>query len=137
MSDRVGVVAVLVALAGCISPKIAFTGAAVTPAEVAVGKSCTLQTSIADRHGIIDSVIAVVREFPELEIELFDDGLEGDELAGDGIWSCRLDVPATATPGTYHFEIRAYDDAGNEILVRSKAGSYVALATGTSVVIVY
>jgi len=122
---------------GCATRKLAFTNATVSPVEVAVGKSSILRVNISDPRGIVKSVVATVREVPEMAIQMFDDGLEGDETAGDGVWSFRLDVPPTAAPGTYHFDIRAYDETGAEIMVKLDAGIYVPLSTQTSVAIVY
>jgi len=122
---------------GCATRKLAFTNATVTPIEVAVGKSAVLTVSISDARGTVNSVVATVREMPEMAIQMFDDGLEGDETADDGVWSLRLDVPPTAAPGTYHFDIRAYDESGAEIIVKRDTGVYVPLSIGTSVTIVY
>ena len=135
-------IAVIVSMAaavggGCAVRKLAFTEATVVPFEVAVGKSSILRVNISDPRGIVNSVIATVREVPEMEIELYDDGLEGDETTGDGVWSFRLNVPPTAAPGTYHFDIRAYDETSAEIMVKRDAGVYVPLYTQTSVTIVY
>lgn len=44
--------------------------------------------------------------------EMFDDGnanSSGDSRAGDGIYSLRVILPATATPGRYRFEFQAVD----------------------------
>ncbi len=121
----------------CATQRLAFMDAAVRPAEVAVGKSAVLTVNLLDRRGAVQRVIATVREVPELEMELFDDGQDGDDVAGDGVWSIRLDVPPTAPPGTYHFDIRAYDKAGNELVVENDTGAYVPLRTETSVAIVF
>ena len=122
---------------GCATRKLAFTEAIVVPPEVAVGKSSILRVNISDPRDIVNSVVATIREVPEMEIKMYDDGLEGDETAGDGVWSFRLDVPPTAAPGTYHFDIRAYDETGAEIMVKRDAGVYVPMSTQTSVTIVY
>jgi len=122
---------------GCATGKPAFTNATVTPIEVAIGKSAVLSVSISGARGTVNSVVATVREVPEMAIQMFDDGLEGDETASDGVWSFRLDVPPTAVPGTYHFDIRAYDETGAEIMVKREAAVYVPLSTETSVTIVY
>jgi len=124
-------------LTGCATGKLAFTRAAVVPAEVSLGKSSVLSVSIAGPRNKVKSVIATVREFPEMEVELFDDGEEGDEVAGDGIWSFRLEVPMTAPPGAYHFDIRAYAADGTEITVKSGTGEHVPLSAETAFTVVY
>jgi len=125
------------AIAGCATGKIAFTRATVVPAEVSLGKSSILCVSITDPREMVDSVIATVREFPEMEVELFDDGEEGDRVAGDGIWSFRIEVPMTAPPGTYHFDIRAYAGDGTEISVKSGTGEHIPLSAEAAFTIVY
>jgi len=50
------------------------------------------------------------------ELELFDDGEEnvsGDPFAGDGIYSRIIQINQTNDKGTYRFEFRARDRAGN------------------------
>lgn len=122
---------------GCVWQRLDIATTTVTPDEVTIGNAVLVTAEVNDPHGSVASVIAVVREVPEMAFELFDDGQEGDVKADDGVWSCKLVVPAEALPGTYHFDITAYGPAGDEITVRRSTGEVVPVAAASSVTIVY
>ena len=61
-------------------------------------------------------VVATVREAPDFNFRLNDKGEDGDEKAGDNIWSREVTVPLDAPADTYHLEILAKDTDGNEII---------------------
>jgi hypothetical protein len=122
---------------GCASRRLVFNTMSVTPEEVTIGNAILVTVALNDPHEAVATVRASVREVPEMEFELFDDGEEGDKEAGDSVWSCRLIVPPEATPGTYHFDVAAYGPTGTEITVRLSTGEVVPLAASSSVTIVY
>ena len=49
------------------------------------------------------------------QVDLYDNGTQGDAAANDGIWSVRLEVPPTATAGAHTLEVLAYDVHGDPI----------------------
>ncbi|MCD6288007.1 MAG: hypothetical protein J7M12_02720 [Candidatus Hydrogenedentes bacterium] len=131
-------VAVIVGLtAGCVTQRLAFTAAAATPVEVTLGNPVLVTATLNDPHGSVAKVIATVREVPEMAFELFDDGKEGDAVAGDGVWSCKLIVPPEAVPGTYHFDVTGYSASGAPITIRLSTGEVVPLTTTGSVTVIY
>ena len=100
-----------------------------TPA-VKRGESAILTVRFEGPSNQVISVKAVVREAPQNIYVFNDNGRNGDDLAGDNIWTTRLDVVLNADPGEYHLDIRAFDMNWNPIFLsgtmkegRGKQGS--------------
>ena len=83
------------------------------PNEVTAGKQATLMVIFTGPKKKVASVTATVREAPEVYYRLNNDGKNGDEEAGDNIWTCNAIVPYEAMPGTYNLDISAKDTEGN------------------------
>ena len=66
----------------------------------------------------VSKIIATVREATELYFPLNDEGKEGDEKAGDNIWSYKVVVPWEAESGMYHLDFSVYDKEGNELVTK-------------------
>jgi len=84
------------------------TAAAQTP-EVKRGESATLTVRFEGPSNQVVSVKAVVREAPQNFYRFNDDGRDEDALAGDNVWTRRLDAESGWDPGEYHLDIRAFD----------------------------
>ncbi|MBI5464165.1 MAG: hypothetical protein HY966_04340 [Ignavibacteriales bacterium] len=56
--------------------------------------------------------------------QMFDDGAaggpSGDTVAGDGVFSLKVQLPSTTTPGAYRFEFQAVDRTGLKSSILSK-----------------
>lgn len=63
------------------------------------------------------SVKAVVREAPQNVYVFNNDGRDDDALAGDDVWTGRLDVVPNADPGEYHLDIQAFDMNWNPVFL--------------------
>jgi len=60
-------------------------------------------------------VLHQIRENTELiDIPIHDDGLDGDAVKGDGIYTGRTSVPGTAATRTHHFDVFILDAAGRK-----------------------
>lgn len=83
---------------------------------------------MSDPQGLDDIADVIVNSFlPEGSpsnqnpFRLRDDGIAGDQTAGDGIYSIRFVGLQTAATGTYRFEVQARDRAGatSDIVIHS------------------
>ncbi len=73
------------------------------------GESAIMKVKFDGLPDRVISVKAVVREAPQNFYLFNDDGRGEDALAGDNIWTGRLNVVPDAVPGEYHLDIRAFD----------------------------
>jgi hypothetical protein len=133
-----GVVVLLLCGTACQSTNKAPTmrDATITPASLKPGESGVITVKLADKHDIVDSVVAVVKEDPRVKLKLRDDGVAPDVEAGDGVWTLQVDVPFKAPPGSFTLVIGAYRKDGQPIVVREK-GSDVPLTSTATVSITY
>jgi len=66
----------------------------------------------------VASVTATVREYPDFSFAMNNTGEEGDEKAGDNIWTYTLNFPYETPANLYHFDISVTDQSGNEIITK-------------------
>ena len=81
-----------------------------------VGYSYTIAVRIVDPQGAEDIVprLYLLREGIEtIEVPINDEGLDGDVVKGDGIFTGRETVPPSAAVGPHRFDIHALDRAGH------------------------
>ena len=128
----------LALFSGCATTKQpALTEAKVVPARLAPGEGAIICVTVVDPQGIIAVVNATVREYPEISYDLNDSGEEGDEVAGDGLWTFAVEVPGGAPPGEYNWDFEAYDADGNLVKVTTETGETITLTAEASVEIVF
>ena len=138
-------VCVLVVLVGCntLSRVPQLLDAQITPTRLVPGDTAVITVRTEDVHGIIRRIEGVVKVDPPLPLVLKDDGIsivdgdEADAVAGDGIWSIRVDVSFQTPPGTFLLEFTAYDEDGVAIQVRDGQGHAVPLQTTLPIEIHY
>ncbi len=99
----------LVLVFGCAGQRLMMMDAAMDPVKVSPGDVATVRVKVVDTKGVVASVTATVREAQEIVLDLNDNGEEGDEVAGDGIWSMDIDIPWDAPAGTYNWDFEAFD----------------------------
>ncbi|MFQ5596805.1 MAG: choice-of-anchor X domain-containing protein [Nitrospiria bacterium] len=88
----------------------------VAPNAGPAGTVYTLTVRISDPQGSknVERVLYQLREGREgIEMPLRDDGLEGDAIGGDGIYSGRNVVPETAAKQRHRFEVFVRDIDGH------------------------
>jgi hypothetical protein len=103
---------ILMALAlmlGCAGQRLMMMDAMMDPVKVSPGDVATVRVKVVDTKGVVAFVTATVREAPDIALDLNDNGEEGDEVAGDGIWSMEVDVPWDAPAGKYNWDFEAFD----------------------------
>jgi hypothetical protein len=115
----------MVALALGCAGQLAVKQMTVDPVEVAAGNKAKIVVAFDGPKNKVANVTATVRENPDVYYSLNDEGKNGDEKAGDNIWSRVAEVPWDAPAALYHLDIRATDKDGNEIFAKGseqKAG---------------
>lgn len=87
----------------------------VDPPQAHVGDRVKITVQFTGPKSNVANVTAVVRESPDMVLPLNDDGQNGDEKAGDNIWTITETVPWDAPSATYHIDIMAINEDGNKI----------------------
>jgi hypothetical protein len=90
-------------------PALSLQEAAITPAQAKAGEAVVLTVKVCDPDDTVDTLAASVGG---KDVDLNDNGANGDAVAGDGVWSAAMEVPAGATAGAYAVKITAYDAFG-------------------------
>lgn len=86
----------------------------VFPTAGPAGSIYTLSLRIANPEGIVP-LLHQMREGREaIDVPLRDDGLQGDEKKGDGIYTGHSEVPPTAARQTHRFVVFIQDRAGRK-----------------------
>lgn len=93
----------------------------VRPAEVSAGDRLFLSVFFEGAQERVLAVRAKFREATDLKYPLNDNGTNGDERAGDHVWSVFIPVPSDVPKGKYHFDILALDRDLNGIYPRGPA----------------
>lgn len=102
-------------LGGCAG-HLAVKQAIVDPPKSAPGEKIKFMVIFEGPKGKVSEVVATVRDAPDFSFSLNDMGENGDEKAGDNIWSSEQTVPFNAPSNTYYLDILAKDTNGNEII---------------------
>ena len=132
------VVTALIGLSGCITSRQPYlSDAAMTPSDLKPGDTALITVVVNDEFGIVHEVRGIVEEDRTIQFHFRDDGESGDETAGDNIWSMKVDVPPQAPPGGFTFEISAYDQNDNLIVVRDENKEAVGMTTSFTLDITY
>jgi hypothetical protein len=88
---------------------------AAQPTELEAGDSLLLSVDFEGSKKNVLIALAKFREATDLKYSLNDDGINGDEKAGDQVWSSLIQVPSYAPKGQFHFDILALDKDLNGI----------------------
>ncbi len=125
------------ALAGCAmdgrQPRL--ENALITPSALKPGDTAVITVEVRDRFNVVDRVEGVILEDPTISLKLKDDGTPPDSLAGDRVWSLRVEVPFQAPPGGFTLQLTAYRADGTPVPVDNKEGQTVPLSASVNVVI--
>ncbi|UCE05872.1 MAG: hypothetical protein JSW07_20150 [bacterium] len=108
---------IVVLLLGCAG-QLALQDIIVEPKEVVPGDDAKIFVVLKASKSKVASVVATVREVPDFSFSLNNEGKDGDEKAGDNVWSYQVMVPWEADAGIYHLDISVRDKDGNEIIAR-------------------
>ena len=111
----ISIFTIMAFLGGCAG-QLAVKQTIADPTILTPGKEAKLFVIFKGSKNKVAEVVATVREAPDFNFSLNDKGEDGDEKAGDNIWSREVTVPLDAPSDTYHLEILAKDTDGNEII---------------------
>ena len=125
------------AFSGCATQRLALMDAKSVPAKLSPGDDAVICVKVIDPKGVVAAVTATVREFPTFIMDLNDSGEEGDNVAGDGVWSFAVEVPGEAPAGVYNWDFAAFDANGDPVKVTTEDRGEEPLTAETVVEIVY
>jgi len=127
---------VMVVSTGCAQQQLAMMDAMSDPAELSPGDDSIISVRVIDPQGVVAEVTATVREHPNISLDLNDSGEEGDEVAGDGVWSFAFDIPYEASPGEYNWDFEAFDADGDPVKVTTADGGEEPLTAEVAIEVV-
>ena len=110
----------LLLLVGCVTsrPQPYFGQAVIAQQELTILDETLITVKVNDPYDIVRKVEGLVLEgTSELIFSFHDDGEKGDAIAGDTVWSIRVKVPYDGWAGTFTFQITAYNDNHEPIIV--------------------
>ncbi len=100
---------------------VGFTEIKTEPESPIAGTSLKLSAKIIDTLDIVDTVSVSVFG-TSISSDLKDDGQNGDEVAGDGIWTGIFNIP-TDVMGNKTFILTAFDEKGKIIQLKMDDGT--------------
>lgn len=127
---------VLVVITGCAQQRLAMMDAMSDSAKLSPGDESIICVRVIDTQGVVAAVTATVREYRAISLDLNDSGEQGDEVAGDGVWSFAFDVPYEASAGEYNWDFEAFDADGDPVKVTTEEGGEEPLIAEASVEVV-
>ena len=105
-------------MAGCAG-KLYVENMDVNSSSVSPGDEVTSYVTLNKASDNIETVKGTVREYPEFSAEFNNDGTDGDEKAGDNVWSKKMNIPYDAPSRTFHLDITVLDKEGNVITAKN------------------
>jgi len=99
---------------------IGFTEIKTEPENPISGTPIKIMAKIVDTLNVIDTLSATLFG-TSISTDLRDDGQNGDEIAGDGIWSGIFNLPPDVS-GNKTFILTAFDEKGKIIQIKSEEG---------------
>jgi len=99
---------------------IGFTEIRIEPENPISGTPIKIMAKMVDTLNIVDTLSATLFG-TSISIDLKDDGQNGDETAGDRIWSGIFNLPADVS-GNKTFILTAFDEKGRIIQIKSEEG---------------
>jgi hypothetical protein len=117
------------------APRLALNSATVVPNDVTPGAVVTITVSVVDADKKIDTVAASIPSM-KLMIDLHDNGVNGDQVAGDGIWSGTITIPADGVGGVQEITVAGFDANGAPVTLLGSDQKPVPLIAKTQINVV-
>lgn len=124
----------LVLFAGCAG-QLAIKQILTEPKEVTPGDNAKIFVMLKGAKDKAVKIVAVVREAPDMSFALNNEGKNGDEKAGDHIWTTEVVVPWQANAGIYHLDFSVYDKEGNELISKGMEQSSTGRSGSIEVIV--
>ena len=122
----------LLIISGCTGTQLTMQNAGFIPEVVSPGNDVLIVVNIEDSEGIIVKVFATLVHDKNYYALLNDKGTNGDEVAGDGLWSSSFDVPWNAPDAVYEWKFEAFT-ATDAVIIVTDDGSEIPLTERASV----
>ena len=125
-------VSVCLLLVGCVtaSDQPYFEAPVIAQPELKLLDETLITVKVYDPYDIVKKVEGVVLEDTTgLRFPFRDDGLKGDEVAGDQVWSIKVKVPYDGWAGTFTFEVKAYTAKDDLVIVRDAFNEVAPMTT--------
>ena len=140
MKDTVRIVLVLIALGvlgGCntMGRQPQLKNASIKPDVLSPGATAEISVGLKDRFDVVESIVGVVREDPEIKLKLRPEAKAAAQTTPSGRWSLQVDVPFQAPSGEFMLDITAYRADGTPVPVKNEQGKTVPLQETLPVVI--
>ncbi|MBS3770215.1 MAG: hypothetical protein V5A59_01890 [Bacteroidales bacterium] len=101
-------------MVGCAG-KIFVQSMNINPSNPSPGDEVVARVTLNKFSEKVETVKGKVREYPQYSFTFNNNGEDGDEKAGDNIWSRKMDIPYNAPSQTFHLDITVLDKEGNII----------------------
>lgn len=124
----------LVLVLGCAG-QLAIKQITVEPKEVAPGDNAKIFVILKGAKDKVAKIVAVVREAPDMSFSLNNEGKNGDEKAGDQIWTTEVVVPWQANAGIYHLDFSIYDKEDNVLVSKGMEQSSAGRSGSIEVIV--
>lgn len=109
-----------------------FVSVQAIPAAAKPGEAILVTVGVDDPERRINTVAA---SLGDLTIDLFDNGANGDAVAGDGIWSNTITVPAGLGVGEKPLVVKAFNADGGPVVVKAPTGEDLPLTMENTVTV--
>ena len=127
-------------------PQPAFFGAKIEPNKISNGE-VSFKVGVLDPNGDVAKVFAYLRPDWKFYVELNDNGVKGDSIAGDGVWSVSYNVDqlrlycAEGRPGyelgkSFDWDFYAIGADGFMLKVPGGTGIDVPIMTSAQLIII-
>jgi len=123
----------LFVITSCAGIRLTMQDAGFRPEVVSPGDDALILVKIEDSRGVVAKVKATLRQDREYNTDLNDRGKNGDEAAGDGLWSSSFHVPWDAPADVYDWDFEAFTDNGDPVRIATEDGGKIPLTAEASV----
>ena len=110
-----------------VPPEPSLAGFTAEPAVARAGDKVWMSILVLNGVGIVDTVSATIGG-TDIQFELYDNGENGDPVAGDGQWSAEIVLDPQLPAGRIPLNIVAFNANGQPVEVKNPAGQPVDLA---------
>lgn len=116
-------------------PRLELAAPTLTPGSVRAGETVLIAVPVVDTERRVDTLAVQIATPAPIGNDLFDNGGDGDAIAGDGVWSRTVALPADLPVGEYAIKVIGYDRDGAAINVGAQDDPEAVLQTHATLVV--